>query len=101
MFLTKMHGNRTYTIEYLSSVVTKDIPVLSCALRERIRIAIEDKLVERPDVFGKPLRSSLKGFRSLRVGDYRVIYLIEECVVLVVIIQHRSVVYREVVARLQ
>ena len=90
-----------YLIEYLSSVTTEDIPALPRVLRERVRVAIENKLTNRPDVFGKPLRISLEGLRSLRVGDYRVIYLIEKRAVLVVIIRHRSVVYKEVLARLR
>jgi mRNA-degrading endonuclease RelE of RelBE toxin-antitoxin system len=46
-----------------------------------------------PLEFGKPLRYSLKGTRRLRVGDYRVIFIIEKDAVLVVKIGHRRDVY--------
>ncbi len=84
----------TYRIEYLETVVRKDIPALSRSVRVRIRAAIEAKLGSHPVEFGKPLRYSLKGARRLRVGDWRVIYTIEPPdVVLVVKIGHRREVY--------
>lgn len=83
-----------HRIEYLESVVRDDIPKLSHAARIQIRKAIESKLTSHPIEFGKPLRYSLKGARSLRVGDYRVVYKIEPSdVVLIVKIGHRREVY--------
>ena len=84
----------SYQIEYLESVVAVDIPRLSKAVQHRIKQAIETKLSSHPKEFGKPLRYSLKGARSLRVGDYRVIYTIEPGdVILIVKIGHRREVY--------
>lgn len=83
-----------YRIDYLASVVKDDIPKVSLADRKRIKRAIEERLTRNPIEFGKPLQYSLKGCRRLRVGDYRVIYRIEENhVVLVVKIGHRKEVY--------
>ena len=83
-----------WRIEYLDSVVREDIPSLSEAARRRIRRAIELKLGSNPIEFGKPLRYSFKGARRLRVGDYRVIYLLElPDVVLILKIGHRREVY--------
>ena len=65
-----------FRLEYETSVVKEDIPRLSHPAKLRIKRAIEEKLASRPEVFGKPLRKSLKGYRSLRVGDYRVIFRI-------------------------
>ncbi len=85
-----------YRIEYLQSVVRKDIPKLSKAVKQQIRKAIEQKLTVFPIEFGKPLRYSLKGARSLRVGDYRVIYPIEPpSTVLILKIGHRREVYED------
>jgi mRNA interferase RelE/StbE len=95
-----MPGNKKYRIEYLASVVEKDIPTLPTVWKKNIRQAIEGKLQDNPEVFGKPLRKSLRGFRSLRVGDYRVIYMIETCIILIVVIQHRSVVYQKLEGRM-
>lgn len=82
-----------YTVEYHAHVVTQDIPKVSSAWKKKIRIAIEEKLTISPEIFGKPLRRSLKGYRKLRVGDYRVVFRIEKKVIKIFAIQHRSVVY--------
>ncbi|MBI1862086.1 MAG: type II toxin-antitoxin system RelE/ParE family toxin [Deltaproteobacteria bacterium] len=78
-----------YRIEYLECVVQEDIPKLGSA-KNRIKKAIEDKLKRNPVEFGKPLRYSLKGCRRLRVGDFRVIYVIDGETVLIVKIGHRK-----------
>ena len=84
----------TYRIDYLESVVEKDIPELSKTAKQQILRAIEQKLTVHPVEFGKPLRYSLKGARRLRVGDYHVIYRIEPpATVLILKIGHRREVY--------
>ncbi|MDP3792165.1 MAG: type II toxin-antitoxin system RelE/ParE family toxin [bacterium] len=45
------------------------------------------------------MRRSLKGYRKLRVGDYRVIFKIEQKTVKVLIIGHGSVVYDKISKR--
>ncbi len=83
-----------YKIEYLETVVRKDIPRLTKTARQQIKRAIERRLTSNPIEHGKPLRYSLKGARRLRVGDYRVIYKIEPPnSVLIVKIGHRKEVY--------
>jgi mRNA interferase RelE/StbE len=81
-----------FTVQYHARI-PNDLAPLPVTVRQRVRIAIEKKLASKPEVFGKPLRHSLLGFRSLRVGDYRVVYLIRETDVYVVIIAHRKHVY--------
>lgn len=88
-----------YTILYHEEVVKKDIPKLSPAWRTKICLAIEAKLMTRPEVYGKPLRRSLKNYRKLRVGDYRVVFRIEVQQVKVFAIQHRSVIYKNISKR--
>ncbi|MEK7623890.1 MAG: type II toxin-antitoxin system RelE/ParE family toxin [Patescibacteria group bacterium] len=85
----------TYTVVYHPAVVREDIPALGAMTKKQIRLAIEKKLTTYPDVFGKPLRQSLKGYRKLRVGDWRVIFRIENKIVKIFIIGHRSMVYKE------
>jgi mRNA interferase RelE/StbE len=82
-----------FRVVYHPRVVTDDILSIPTAERRRIRHAIEDRLVTHPDLYGKPLRRSLKGYRKLRVGDYRVIFRIEKNIVRILVIQHRSAVY--------
>ncbi|MBI3046332.1 MAG: type II toxin-antitoxin system RelE/ParE family toxin [Candidatus Harrisonbacteria bacterium] len=83
----------TFEIFYHYLVAENDIPKLPTSWKKKIRRAIDSKLATRPDVYGKPLRRSLKNYRKLRVGDYRVIFKIEKSVVRIFVIQHRSVVY--------
>jgi len=83
----------TYLIEYHELVVKEDIPRLGKKEKDRVRKSIESKLVSVPETFGKPLRRSLKGYRSLRVGDYRVVFKVIGKVVRILAIKHRSKVY--------
>lgn len=89
-----------FRLEYEVLVVKEDIPRLSHPAKKLIRKAIEQKLTAKPEIFGKPLRKSLKGYRSLRVGDYRVIFRIctddgaSGGVVKIFAIMHRSVAYK-------
>ena len=84
----------TYVVTYHPRVIRDDIPALDAAWRSQIKTAIERKLVTEPDVFGIPLRRSLKGHRKLRVGDYRIVFRIEKKTVLILAILHRSGVYQ-------
>lgn len=83
-----------YKIEYLESVIKKDIPKLSTENKLKIRKAIEAKLTQNPIEYGKPLQYSLKGCRRLRVGDFRIIYTIEKNnTILIINIGHRKEIY--------
>lgn len=84
-----------FVIQYHSEVIAVDIPALPKKERDRIKAAIVQKLMTQPDVFGKPLRRSLKGYRKLRVGDYRIIFRIESNYVKIFVIGHRSTVYED------
>ncbi len=90
----------SFTIKYHELVVKNDIPRLSALMRKRIRRAIEERLMTQPELYGKPLRRSLHGYRKLRVGDYRVIFKIEKTAVKVLMIEHRSVVYQNIWKRI-
>lgn len=85
----------SFKIIYHEAVVKEDIPKLSHEWRRNIKYAIEEKLIERPEVFGKPLRRSLKNYRKIRVGDYRIIFRVEDSMVIIFFIAHRSIVYKK------
>ncbi len=89
-----------FEIIYHPLVVTDDIPKLSQEWKTKIQKAIEERLTIHPETYGKPLRRSLKGYRKLRVGDYRVIFLLEKNTVKILVIQHRSVVYDRINKRI-
>jgi addiction module RelE/StbE family toxin len=83
----------TYHIVYLDAVVSKDIPRLDTSTKTLIKTSIEEKLTRNPVEFGKPLQYSLKGCRRLRIGDWRVIFIIEGDTVTIVKIGHRREIY--------
>ena len=66
----------------------------------QVRKVILKKLVEQPEHFGIPLLENLKGYRKLRVGDYRMIFKIKENQVKIFIIDHRSTACQTVLQRL-
>lgn len=82
-----------FEITYHKKIV-EDISSISTAHKKVIKKAIEEKLETEPEFFGKPLQFSLVGLRSLRVGDYRVIFQLKKKEVFIVLIAHRSVVYK-------
>ena len=83
-----------FKIVYQTEVTQEDIPRIGKPWQEKIKSAIEDKLTSHPDVYGKPLRRSLRGYRKLRVGDYRIVFRIDSLFVKIFAIAHRSVVYK-------
>lgn len=82
-------------IRYADSVIREDVPRLDNTVKQRIRKVIETKLAIDPVRFGKPLRHSLHHLRSLRVGDYRVLYHLDHSAMMVSVasIGHRRDVY--------
>lgn len=86
-----------WQIVYADSVIHDDIPRLDHTIKKRLRSAIESKLAADPLRFGKPLSHSLHGMRSLRVGDYRVLYHIDHKAMIISIasIGHRRDVYED------
>jgi len=88
-------GTARYTVTIIPSAL-RSIQSLSPSLREQIRTKI-DLLAENPRPCGiKALQGGQKGYLRLRVGDYRVIYRVQDdrLLVLVVAVGHRREVYR-------
>jgi len=83
-----------FSVSYHSDVVRFDIKKLPNSIKGRVKSAIENKLMVEPELFGLPLRKSLKGYRKLRVGDYRIVFKIVGKIVKVILIQHRRDVYK-------
>jgi len=88
-----------FEITYHKKIID-DLASISSSHKNTIRKAIEEKLETQPEFFGKPLQFSLFGLRSMRVGDYRVIFQLKKKEVFIVLIAHRSVVYKAISTRL-
>lgn len=84
-----------YTIIFVGKVIRKDLPNLPKTIRLRIVKAINERLIVDPINLGEPLYYSLKGRRRLRVGNYRVVYRVNqsERTVIVTEIEHRDTIY--------
>ncbi len=89
-----------YKVIYHPDIPRHDLLTIPRNIKAIIRRAIEERLTQEPFLVGEPLRHSLKGHRKLRVGDYRVIYRVQEKTVIVLKIGHRKDVYAQVFSRL-
>ena len=88
-----------YQLRYHPDVRAVDIPKINKNIRDRIRRAIEQRLRNQPEQYSEPLRKTLKNYRKLRVGDYRVVLKIDGEVVTIFAICHRKDVYQRVQRR--
>lgn len=84
-----------YEVELRQEVVAEDLAELPANIRARIIRAVESRLATEPRRYGVRLSQSLGGLWKIRVGDYRIVYEIEEKKVTVWAIRHRKDVYSE------
>lgn len=84
---------------YHPAVESHDLLRLDAQVRLRVRVALEERVAARPTIQGKPLRGTLKGLWSMRVGDHRIIYTVAADEVWVLKIGHRREAYRDAVRR--
>jgi mRNA interferase RelE/StbE len=89
-----------FTVRYHPEVKKIDLSMIDVKMRERIRRAIESRLMTAPQEYGLPLRKNLGGFWKLRVGDYRVVFKVEGEMVYILAIRHRRSVYVDVTGRI-
>ena len=89
-----------FKLIYHGDVKKVDLPKIDMKNRSMIKKAIEERLATHPEVFGKPLQRTLKGYWKLRVGEYRVVFKILENDILVLGIIHRKDVYQRVKKRI-
>jgi len=83
-----------YEIQYHEDVLHKDISKLSKSALVQIRKAVVSKLQTKPNVFGKPLRNSLRRYFKLRVANYRIVFKIKKKNVFVLAVRHRKDIYQ-------
>jgi mRNA interferase RelE/StbE len=90
-----------YRLRYHPDVKEKDLPKLNRTIQKRIKTAIEQRLLVSPEKYSEPLRRTLKGYRKLRVGDYRIVLKLESEDILILGICHRKDVYDRMEWRIQ
>nr|WP_275039478.1 type II toxin-antitoxin system RelE/ParE family toxin [Wolbachia endosymbiont of Glossina morsitans morsitans] len=75
----------------------RDFLNLPNTIRSRITKTINERLTTDPIKFGKPLRGRLKGYRRIRVSDYRIIYTVNiaKHKVFVATAGHRDIIYEK------
>jgi mRNA interferase RelE/StbE len=90
-----------YRLRYHPDVKEKDLPRLNRTIQKRIKTAIEQRLMAAPEKYSEPLRRTLKGYRKLRVGDYRIVLKLESEDILILGICHRKDVYEQMEWRIR
>jgi mRNA interferase RelE/StbE len=83
-----------YKLKYHPNVKKSDLPKIDAKNRNRIKRAIEERLTTHPEIYGKPLQRTLKGYWKLRVGDYRVVFKVSSDDILIFGIIHQKEVYK-------
>lgn len=78
---------------YFKKSVFKDLKRISRPESKKILNKIDQILPEKASTF-PALKGKFSGMRKLRIGDYRIIYVIMEEEVLILRIYHRKDVYR-------
>ncbi|RDD34972.1 Toxin RelG [Wolbachia endosymbiont of Cylisticus convexus] len=65
-----------YEVDYPEKIFKRDFRPLSPEIRKKIKKLIEDEIAFNPFKVGKPLSGNLKGYRSFRTKDCRIVYRI-------------------------
>jgi mRNA interferase RelE/StbE len=84
----------TYTLE-VSAQARRQLARLPAKTYDAIATFLEGPLVENPQRVGKLLVDEFEGFRSARVGVFRIVYSIDDVVLVVgvVALGHRASIY--------
>ncbi len=87
-----------YSVEYTQTAV-KQLKKMDRKIASFIISFIEDKLVdcENPRLHGKALQGNLNDKWRYRVGDYRILTLIEDDKVIITVVEigHRKEIYKK------
>lgn len=91
----------SYNLVYHKDVAKIDLPGIDEKNKSMLKRAIEERLATQPEVYGKPLQRTLKGYWKLRVGDYRIVFKILGNELRIYGIIHRKKVYRDIGKRIK
>lgn len=85
----------TFTVRFHPEAA-REIESLQPTVKKRLKTAITERLMTKPEVYGKPLRATLKGYWKLRVGDCRIVYAFQGSEWFIYAVRHRKDIYRMV-----
>ena len=85
-----------YQLMYHADVKKVDLPKIDAKNKAMLKRAIKERLATQPEVYGKPLQRTLKGYWKLRVGEYRVVFKMSQNDVLILGIIDSKEVYRQI-----
>lgn len=80
---------------YYHPLIPKDLKSIPQKEQKRIQSAIQQKIAIDPTYFGQFLKGSLKPSFKFRVGDYRIIYDVQDKEIIILMISHRKEVYKQ------
>jgi mRNA interferase RelE/StbE len=84
-----------YNVVYHEDVAKIDLPRIDEKNKSMLKRAIEERFATQPEVYGKPLQRTFKGYWKLRVGEYRIVFTIFGNELRIYGIIHRKKVYRD------
>ncbi|MCK5215435.1 MAG: type II toxin-antitoxin system mRNA interferase toxin, RelE/StbE family [Candidatus Omnitrophica bacterium] len=89
-----MNRENIYNICF-THTAKKQFNSLSIKIKKEIAKILEEEIAHNP-LLAKPLQGPLKGLRSQRIGNLRIIYKIikDELTIMVINLDHRKHVYR-------
>jgi mRNA interferase RelE/StbE len=86
----------SFSLRYQPSIKSEDLPKLDNKTKQRIKRTIETRLAIAPQDYGEPLRRTLKGYWKMRVGDYRIVFKVQEKEILILGTLHRKDAYARI-----
>jgi mRNA interferase RelE/StbE len=88
-----------YNLVYHADVKRIDLGKIDNKNKKMIKRAIEERLATQPEIYGKPLQRSLKGYWKLRVGEYRIVFKMSKNDIFVLGIMDRKNIYSQIKKR--
>ena len=89
-----------FQLIYHPDVKKIDLKEIDSKNKAMIKRAVEERLAIHPELYGKPLQRSLRGYWRLRVGEYRIVFKISDKKILILGIINRKKVYQQIDTRL-
>ena len=88
-----------YNLIYHADVKRIDLGKIDNKNKRMIKSAIEERLATHPELYGKPLQRSLKGYWKLRIGEYRIVFKISKNDIIILGIMDRKNIYTQIQKR--